>query len=240
MLEFALAISFVVLVAGTIGLLFFGSKIKRLALRGLTGEFRRASVEEFSGISLETLRQTTAQLEAIGFTWIADFAVVRPKPQIVSGFSRLLFNRDLKCSATVIQVFSSQNVYLRTHTVMSSRLEDNWSIGTTNFSPLAASAVMRHRRIIGQSLPAGSMAEILAANLELRDRVAGTLNLQVLSPDSFESHIGWLKKQSAERREMLERKSALACAVQYFRSKFWPTNRWLGDYLRLAAKRATR
>ena len=57
MLELAFTNLLVVLIAGAIGLVVVGLKIKRLALHGLVGEFRRASVEEFPWVNLEKLRQ---------------------------------------------------------------------------------------------------------------------------------------------------------------------------------------
>jgi hypothetical protein len=222
----------VILAIGVWGLMLF--RIKAMLLGRLKGEYRPATFEEFPNANLALIRQRTSEFEALGFVRIADFATVRNFP--VAACSRLLFNMEARCSATIIQL-SSRHRHLGTNSVISSDLGTDWSVGHADYRPLAASWPMRHPRIIGRMLPGASVADVLSDHLKLREQVARDLGLPVVPPVSYEAHLISLQRGVAERRKILEGKSALVCVFDYLSAKFRPRYEWLGDYPVMLAQR---
>jgi len=216
-------------------MLFFG--LKPLLIRGLEAEFRLADLKDFPGANLEQLQKQTSEYEVIGFTHIVDFTAIRPRVKIVTGFSRLFFNLESSCSASILQIFNAQGKWLCTNSVISSDLEQGWTVAMTDYRPLAASWLLRHPRVIGRHLPKASPADLLSAHLTLRQQIVNDLSLRILPPTSFEAHIGTLRQQASERRKLVSGKSRLTCAREFLAAKLRPKYEWLGDYPQLASQK---
>ena len=230
MLETAPTLLVVALFAVGFYMFTLGSKIKQLALNGLEGEYRRVEPKNLPGMNQRGLSEITVRYESLGFTFITDFTIVRPKMQIVSGFSRLFFNREARCSATVFQLFDAQGQFLRTNQLLASKLEGGLNVVSCNFAPLAANWVMRHPRQIGGFVRVGVTTDFFTAHLRIRDRMATDFGLQIVPPVSFEDYIDQLRKLTNERIDLLRMKSGVQCGIEYYCAKIWPKHEWWGEY----------
>lgn len=204
-------------------------RLKRVYANGLVGEFRRVETSEFPGADLQELKRVAAEYEALGFSYVADFTIDRPNVKTITALARLMFNVESGVTVTMTQLFDSAGRCIRKHSVVSSDLEQNWSICTADFGS-GASWPLRHPRIIGCYLTGAKPDALFAEHLSFRQKVSKELGLRVLFPTSYENHVATLQRQAAERREIIDRKSSLKFILELFYSFFRRRNEWLGDY----------
>ncbi len=220
-----------VVMISIIYLVRFGRRLRHLVIDGLSAsEFRRIDLSEFPHANIESLAENTSKLEILGFSQIADFTIVRSKPCPMSVCSRLLFNRGMKCSATIVQHFDNLRCYLHSVIILSSTIENNWSVGTHNAPPNPIAPLIRHPRVIGRRLPGIAISEMLSAHMKMTEDVSNGLELRIVSPTSFDEHIRDLTLQATERRELAVRKNAFCFGVAYYWGKMFSDDDWMGDY----------
>ena len=221
---------------------FFGLKGRLVKGVATTMSFPPAIPEQFPGLDRARLDAFSRDLEGLGFEKLIDTAPVTDSPTHAPSFARVYGHRRHSCFGVLLQMFPSGGHDNDLRCLISSTLDDGWSIGVSNGKPMAASALIRRPRAIGMGFPGLSSADLLARFLAFRDRVCADLGLRPVADTSLAEYIRQTQGTLVEIADAMKKKNIAVGLGQYYSRQMRlaskkSLNVWLGDYPKIAEER---
>jgi hypothetical protein len=226
----------ILILAGIAFLLWFKTGI----LERMPGplEFHPVKAEELTELSHEELERMTTEFESLGFLWEVDYVPRSKVTRGTSAFGRLFTHPRHFCYGEIQQIITSSGKVTPVQFNLMSLLEDDWTLSSGNRAPRSIKMIWlwRQPKVLWTTHPNISPEKVLAAHLELRDRIAGDLGLRVPTILSAEAYFAHEQQAAIRRKEALRRKNILIGWIELWCFEKNPRSQWLGDYPRLARK----
>ncbi|HEY7315278.1 MAG TPA: hypothetical protein VH643_38460 [Gemmataceae bacterium] len=158
------------------------------------------------------------------------------------GFARVLVNDLNHCfvemnqifptvgrvSSTMSQLFPAVGRAGPMRCVISSLLEDGWTVSTSDREPSNWSYIMRRPKAVWTSKPGKGPQELLQEHLELREQTTRDLRVQVRTEDTAEAYFEQEKKAADQRKKVVQRRFALAIVLDLCLFDKNPKYQWQG------------
>jgi hypothetical protein len=193
-------------------------------------DFRPARAADFPDLDEEKLSKYTEAFESLGFRRVTDYTTATDLDNDLTGFARLFFHPKEGCYAEVNQVLRSSGAAAPMRCSLMSHLEDGWSVSTGDRQASRESYVMRRPRAAWQSLPKADPEELLEAHLNLRDRMARDLGVEVLEEGKAEDYYAHEREAAEQRKQAVRRRGGIGILVDRWLFDKKPKTEWLGGY----------
>jgi hypothetical protein len=199
-------------------------------------EFVPATPEETAGLDHGALENYTITLQELGFQHEMDYTTNTDKPTTNVGFARLFSHPVHACYAEVNQVISPDGDGAPMRCSLTSILDQGWSMTCGTRDPASVKTVWlwRRPRSLFSCYPGADAADLLDAHLELRRKLIDALDLPPPAPCSTDAYFEHEQAAAIDRKQALERRSAVGCLLEQWLLSKKPRAQWLGDYPRLA------
>jgi hypothetical protein len=196
----------------------------------------------FPDLDADTLDAYTAAFTGLGFRPLMDYTV-RAKNLIANpGFARLLVNDLNHCfvemnqgfptagrvSNTMRQLFPTIGLAGPMRCVIISLLEQGWTVSTGDREPSNWAYVTRRSKAEWSSRPGSSPQELLQEHLKLREKLTRDLQLQTRTEDTAEAYFEQVKKAAEQRKQVVQRRFALAIVLDLYLFDKNPKYQWQG------------
>lgn len=242
----ALFLAILVFLLKTGGLL--GALVPFLALKkrllqgvGTTMSFPPAIPEQFPKLDRARLDAFSRDLERLGFERLLDTAPVADTPAQVPSFCRIYAHRRHGCFGVLMQSFPALGGPIDLRCMLNAQLDDGWSAGASNGTPIAAAHFVRRPRAVGFSRPGEPVDALLARFLRFRGQVSSDLGIRPQVDTSLEAYIRLTIESLSEIREAMAKRSLVPDLVRYYLRTAGVGEKaqlvWLGDYPKVAGQR---
>jgi hypothetical protein len=224
-------------------ILFCGTVKAQIVNSAVIPEMIPVSIDEYPRLDLTSLENYTQTLESMEFKHLGDIGLGGEQGKLNPAIARVFWHSKYNCFAEVGQNFSgtdpSKDMTMRC--TFGSLLDKPWLLGTSNMTEggNGFSYMMRRPKSLWQTFPEygiDDIQELLTTHLELRSQICSTLNLQVQTDLTLESHIHHEEDEGVQRRAVLEKKRILVALIEAYLFELNPKSEWLGDYAKFAVK----
>jgi hypothetical protein len=240
-LEQAIAMAFGFSILAII--LFCGTVKSQIVNSAVIPEMIPVSIDEYPRLDRTSLENYNQILELMEFKYLGDIGLGGEQGKLNPAMARVFWHSKYNCFAEVGQNFSGTDPTkdLSMRCTFGSLFDKPWLLGTSNMieSINGFSYMMRRPKSLWQTFPeygVDDIQELLTTHLELRSQICSTLNLQVQTDLTLESHIHHEEDEGVQRRAVLEKKRILVALIEAYHFELNPKTEWLGDYAKFAAK----
>lgn len=203
-----------------------------------TVEFLPVHPDEFPELDLNSLEKYTRDLESLGFTKLMDYKL---GGEAVRGLARLFAHPEFYCFAEVNQMFPSGKKPTSVQSVITSYLEQDWSLSTTDRQTLGFNSgliyMMRRPRSLWNSEPLATPTELVEIHLKRRQQISIDLGVSILTDISADAYLAEARKAARDRKEVIKRKNIVVGFWEAFMFAKNPRLEWMGEYARIADRK---
>ncbi len=220
-----------VLILGGFVVLWFIGFIKTALLNVLPNEWNGELTQPDDCLWLDKdwLRRQTQSLEALGFQHLQDYRIPGQPT-----FGRCMANPQHHCYAELGVVYSPAGERISETIVMASLLTDDWTISHVNRGVNLQSDSMlclwRHPKWLSVVQAHPTLAGLLDAHLEFRDRMQRDLDVAVVPNPSWDAYVQHEREAAVHRKQVLKRSNLLLGMLKVTQFELNPKHQWLGDY----------
>lgn len=220
-----------VLVLGGFVIIWFVGFVKTALLNALPNEWNGELTrpEDCLWLDQDWLRQQTQALENIGFQHLQDYRIPEQPT-----FGRCMVHPQHQCYAEIGVVYSPAGERISETVVITSVLTDDWTIVHVNRDVNLLSESMlclwRHPKSLSVVQVHPTLASLLDAHLQFRDRMQCDLGISVLPDSSWDAYVQLERYGVVHRNQALKRTNLLLGMLNVARFELNPPSQWLGDY----------
>lgn len=196
--------------------------------------FNPTKPSKFRNLDVDQLDQYTEELESLGFKQAIDYTVRTELEHFPSGFARLFINEEDGCYAEINQGFTPDGEAVPMRCVITSHMEDDWALSTTDRTPSKESYLMRRPRAAWRSLPDKDPADLLSHHLKMRKRMLKALEIDLSGSLSSKAYFAREEKANRERKEVVRGRWTIGMLIEFFFFDRNPKFEWLGEYAEAA------
>lgn len=195
--------------------------------------FELTKVEDWPHVNLDALAYYTDELQKLGFSQLGDYTA-----PTIKGMMRLFSHPELAYFAEVGQIVGHQ-IFCS----VSSELEENWVMATTNFEGTRAARATSHTfmrlpRKIARLIPNATPTVLVETLMDWRSQVTKDLSIQPLKDVSAEMYFARSQERFVKVQHRMLWSSLFLRQLEVYFYRLMPPKEWLGDYPKLKSRQA--
>jgi hypothetical protein len=188
---------------------------------------RVVALTDFPQLDKNAFDYYDAELTGLGFERRFCYTSASNISGSLQGIACVYYHPLHKCNAENAQIFKGNSRIA--WGVISSRLDDNWSLSNSNMIPNPIQCVLRKPRALWKSIPKGGPRELLDAHLQMRQSMMDDLGIGNITTDSEQAYFDAQTENHHKNREALRKKNAILLRLESILYKRMPILTWMGD-----------
>ncbi|MCI0737918.1 MAG: hypothetical protein L0Y72_02660 [Gemmataceae bacterium] len=199
-------------------------------------DFSTIKPSEFKEMDFEKLASLTEKVEALGFKRLTDYTVTADIDMGTKGFARLFVHPTESVFAEINQAFYGEDgdAAAPMRVTMSSAMEDDWSVMTTNRSPTKENYIMRRPRAVWRSFPKEDPEGLLEELLKLRRKMQRDLEVEVLTEKTADAYFEHERQATTDRKDAVRGRWAFMLQIEFWMFDMNKKFQWMGEYAKHA------
>ncbi|MCI0376948.1 MAG: hypothetical protein L0215_05035 [Gemmataceae bacterium] len=199
-------------------------------------DFSSIKPSEFKEMDFEKLASLTEKVEALGFKRLTDYTVTADIDMGTKGFARLFVHPAEFVFAEINQAFFGEDgdPAAPMRVTMTSQMEDDWSVMTTNRSPTKESYIMRRPRAVWRSFPKEDPEGLLDELLKLRKKMLRDLEIDALTEKTADAYFEHERLANTDRKDAVRGRWAFMLLIEFWLFDMNKKFQWMGEYAKHA------